>query len=160
MTTDPNFNFDWRIIRDAIAILGLTYALVVLFGSCGSSKTIETVSNDSVKVTNIEKVNEWYDISKIDTFIRDRFITIVLSEKGDTIKEKELVYVREKAESKSNADVKVEKVDSVNTKSDYTSKQVVEKSFTFWQKLQLDTYLYLLLLCLLSIVFVIFKVRK
>lgn len=161
MTNNSNFNFDWRIIRDAIALLFIIYVLIVLFSSCGSSKTIETTSNDSVFSRHIEMVNEWYDISKVDTFTRDRFVTIVLSEKGDTIKEKELIYVCEKAESKVSNNVNVEKIDSANNKSSYVHKQIIEKELSMWQKFQLNTYTYLLFLVgLCFIIFIInYKVR-
>lgn len=145
-SNDNNFNFNWRTWKDVIIIFGVTYLIFLLIG-CTSTKSVEsTETTEYTDKAHIERVNTWYDVSKIDTIIRDRFITLVLNEKGDTVKEKELVYVREKAESNSNLNNRVEKVDSATTKSTRNHNKEVEKKaeLLWWQKFQLATYPYII----------------
>lgn len=142
---DNNFNFDWRTWRDVIIIFSITYLIFLMVG-CTSTKSVESTEiTEYTDKAHIERVNTWYDVSKIDTIIRDSFITIVLNEKGDTVKEKELVYVREKAELNSNQNNQVERIDSAAAKSTRNHNKEVEKKaeLSWWQKLQLATYPYI-----------------
>lgn len=145
VSDDNNFNFNWKTWRDVIIIFIITYLIFLMLG-CTSTKSVEsTETTEYTDKAHIERVNTWYDVSKINTVIRDRFITLVLNEKGDTVKEKEFVYVREKAELNTNQNNQVEKIDSATTKSTYNhNKEVVKKvELSWWQKLQLATYPYI-----------------
>ena len=167
MTSNENFHFDWKTVRDVIVIFIVAHICLTLFGSCCTTrKTTESTTNEElVDKTHIEQTNTWYDISKIDTIIRDRFVTIVLNEKGDTVKEKELVRIREKAETNTNNKVLTEKTDSANHQITHNhDREETKVELSIWQRFQLSTYPYLLgillIICLVFILYIRLRNRK
>lgn len=159
--TNEDFHFNWKTLRDVIIIAFIAHVFLMLFGSCGSHKSVEnTTIEGTTSKRHIECVNTWCNVSKIDTITRDRFITIFLNAKGDTIKEKELVYIREKAEVNSTHDKQVEKTDSADNKYIRNhNKEETKSDLSVWQKFQISTYPYLLcaLACCLFIIFFVIK---
>lgn len=166
MTSNEDFHFDWRTIRDVILIFVVAYLFLALFESCGTHKTTENTTNkELVDKAHIEQINTWYDVSRIDTFIRDRIITIVLNEKGDTVKEKESVRIREKNETNTSNKVLNEKKDSANHHIVHNhEKEEIKNEFSAWEKFQIFTYPYLLgiliVCCLVFILYVKCRNRK
>lgn len=158
---DNNFNFNWKTWRDVIVIFAITYLIFLMVG-CTSAKSVEsTETTEYIDKAHIERVNTWYDVSKVDTIIRDRFITLVLNEKGDTVKEKELVYVREKAELNTNQNNQVEKIDSATTKTTYNHNKEVEKKaeLSWWQRLELATFPYICGILFFCVIGILLKFR-
>lgn len=92
--------------------------VLALFSSCKTHRyTEKSVTADTLATRHVERTNVWYDVSKTDTFTRDRIVTIILNEKGDTVRERELVYVRDKSEKNENLSVKTETADTTKAKS-------------------------------------------
>lgn len=152
---NDNFDFNWKSFKDATIIFLVAYLILLVFGSCGTHRSIETISTDSVSKAHIERTNVWYDISKVDTFIKDRIITIMLNEKGDTVKEKEYVYVYERAEANTLSYTETEKVDSVKHETNFQQKEVIQKELTVWQKFKLNTYWYMFFVMTISLIFMV-----
>ena len=155
---NDNFDFNWKSFKDATIILAVAYVLMCLF-SCRTHRSIETISTDSVSKAHIEQTNVWYDVSKIDTIIHDRIITIMLNANGDTVKEKEYVYVREVAEANTQSVINSEKIDSAKHEATYVRTEVKEKELTAWQKFKLNTYWYLVFIVGIVIFFALIKFR-
>lgn len=155
-----NFDFNWKSFKEATIILVVAYLLMLAFGSCGTSKSIKELSKDSLTATHIEKTNVWYNVSRVDTFTRDRLITIMLNANGDTLKEKAVVYVREKTESAIQSESNTEKVDSVKNKSTYIYEVVKEKELSALQKIQLTVFWYIVFGLIIMVLVVLIRLRK
>lgn len=163
MQTDINPNFDWRTLRDVIVIIAIAYYVLLLFSSCKSHKVAENTTNsDVLSALSIERVYERADILRADSFFRDKVLTIILNEKGDTVKTSERVCVRERSDTKEKQYNIKEKRDSTTHDITSTHTEVVENEPPWWRRF-IDTsakYIIIWLIVILGVLVVRFRMVK
>lgn len=155
MNDSPQFNR--RTICESLILLAIGVALQLMFCGCSTHKTIETVSSDSVKSIHFEKANVWANMCQIDTFLKERLLTIVVNEKGDTIKEKEYIYIQDKSSVKADTGVSRETADTTAYKVKYIEHKS-QTSMNAWDAIRVKTWLYVMIVALFGMLFFVISI--
>lgn len=149
--------FDFNRIWEALILLAIGIALQLMLCGCSTHKTIETVTADSVNTIHIEKVDTWASVCRIDTFVKDRLVTIVVNEKGDTVKEKEFIYVRDKSAVKADSGKSEETLDTTTHKIKYIEHKS-QTSLNTWDAIRVKSWIYVLIIALFGMLFFVFSI--
>ena len=134
-------------------------AVIVLLPSCKSHERLETTASDTTSSFHLEKT-EGVSISSSD--IRqwhwgERIHTLVLNEKGDTVRERELVYVNDNS-VEIYKDSLLQLREAIDSLRNIKSKHIYikeEKKLPLWKEI-LIYYSAFIIVALLAIIVVLF----